>query len=115
MGGLSLTEMAKELLIINEDLPWRFNSADTKISDFELHNFNQIWGSTSLGFGGIGGQAITQARTYVFVPLIDDEQCYIYFAGRFAYSAPYCERLMNDIKGNCVAAVYEKGRYKVEQ
>ncbi len=46
--------------------------------------FTQTWGSTALGFGGIGGQAITSAYTIV----LESEQgmgfC-VYFGGRFAY------------------------------
>lgn len=33
--------------------------------DFEAYVFPQIWGSTALGFGGIGGQAMTMAYTTV--------------------------------------------------
>lgn len=33
--------------------------------EFELTVFLQTWGSTTLGFGGIGGQAITSAYTTV--------------------------------------------------
>lgn len=44
----------------------------------------QTWGSTALGFGGIGGQAITSA--YTFLVWGDyKEKCLVYFAGRFAY------------------------------
>lgn len=33
----------------------------------ELHMFPQVWGDTSLGFGGIGGQAITSAYTTIVI------------------------------------------------
>jgi hypothetical protein len=45
--------------------------------------FPQTWSSTALGFGGIGGQAITTAYTIVL-------ECYsehaVYFGGRHAYT-----------------------------
>lgn len=50
----------------------------------ELHVFPQIWGSTALGFGGIGGQAMTSAYTTVAV----DEYsgfCGVFFGTRMAY------------------------------
>lgn len=45
--------------------------------------FAQTWGSTALGFGGIGGQAITDAYTII----LECNGVYrVYFGGRFAYS-----------------------------
>lgn len=49
----------------------------------EVTMFLQVWGSTALGFGGIGGQAMTPAYTVVVVGPRGDA-C-VYFAGRFAY------------------------------
>jgi hypothetical protein len=46
--------------------------------------FTQTWSSTALGFGGLGGAAITSA----YVVVLDSHQgkgfC-VYFGGRFAY------------------------------
>ena len=46
--------------------------------------FPQVWSSTALGFGGIGGQAITTAYTTVVESDID-ASCCVYFGGQFAY------------------------------
>lgn len=48
-----------------------------------LAMFPQMWGSTSLGFGGIGGAAMTSAYTVV----IEGPQSTVavYFGGRYAY------------------------------
>jgi len=44
--------------------------------------FTQMWGSTALGFGGIGGAAMTTAYTII----LECEGRYaVYFGGRFAY------------------------------
>lgn len=53
--------------------------------DLTLYNmFPQTWSSTALGFGGIGGQAITSA--YVCIIESDLVGGYaVYFGGRFAY------------------------------
>lgn len=109
-----LTKMAKELLAIEEDMPFRFerlNPGMVKVDDFEMITFNQIWGSTALGFGGVGGQAITEARTYVFIPMISGHKCLVYFGDRFAYKAPYCEALKEDIRNHQMASVAESGKY----
>lgn len=109
-----LVGMAREILAIEADLPYRLDYSDERptIDDFELYTFNQTWGSTALGFGGIGGQAITQARTYVFVPMTCNQKCFVYFAGRFAYKADWCETLKEDIRNQKMASVYQAGKYR---
>lgn len=108
--------MAREILVIEEDLPYRFDYSDNShptLDDFELHTFEQTWGSTALGFGGFGGQAMTSARTYVFIPIGINQKCFVYFADRFAYAVDYSEKFMEDILKRNVAAVSESDKYKV--
>ena len=112
--GNQLTHFAKELLLIEEDIKFRIDFVENyrvTVDDFELYTFNQTWGSTALGFGGIGGQAMTQARTYVFIPQVENQKCIIYFGGRFAYKADYCDALVDDIKNGRLEPVYRAGRY----
>lgn len=45
--------------------------------------FTQAWGSTALGFGGIGGAAVTEAYTVVLQGPTGDLA--VYFGGRLAY------------------------------
>lgn len=45
--------------------------------------FPQMWGDSSLGFGGYGGQALTSAYTIV---LAAGSVFNVYFGGLFAYS-----------------------------
>src|SRR4051794_27802749 len=47
-----------------------------------LYTFPQVWGSTALGFGGLGGQMITSAQTWV---IQNDQNYLVYFGGCFAY------------------------------
>jgi hypothetical protein len=51
--------------------------------------FPQLWGSTALGFGGIGGAAMTTAYSVVIRSSVNGEVL-VYFNGEFAYriSAP---------------------------
>lgn len=109
-----LTKIAREILSIEEDLPLRFDfSKDQRptVDDFEMFTFEQIWGSTALGFGGIGGQAMTEARTYVFVPMGVDQKCFVYFASRFAYAAEYSETFMEDVRKGQMVSVAMRGKY----
>ncbi len=48
--------------------------------------FAQTWGSTALGFGGIGGAAMTPA--YTVVVRSPDGTFAVYWAGHFAYLVP---------------------------
>ncbi len=48
--------------------------------------FAQTWGSTALGYGGIGGAAMTPAYTVVVAG--PDGSAAVYWAGRFAYLVP---------------------------
>ena len=110
-----LTKMAREILNIEADLPYRFDYSDKSnptLDDFELYTFEQTWGSTALGFGGVGGQAITSATTYVFIPISINQKCFVYFAGRFAYAVDYSGKFMEDVFGCNVASVAESGKYK---
>ena len=109
-----LTQMAREILSIEADLPYRLDyNEDPRptVDDFELYTFEQIWGSTALGFGGIGGAAMTSARTYVLVPIYGKQKCFVYFAGRFAYKANYSEIFMEDVLKGSMESVARSGKY----
>lgn len=110
-----LVDIARELLIINEDLWNRFDGDKddyVSVDDFELHMFEQVWGSTTLGFGGLGGQAMTTANTYVFVPVTCNQNCFVYFGSGFAYEAEVCEQLKQDIKNHSMKPCYQAGHYR---
>lgn len=109
-----LTKMAREILSIESDLPYRFDyneSPHPVLDDFEIYTFEQTWGSTALGFGGIGGQAMTSATTYVFVPVTCNQKCFVYFAGRFAYAVNYSKEFMDDVLKCNMASVAKSGKY----
>ena len=112
-----LTKIATDILIIESDLPYRFthNSENSpKIDDFEIHIFEQTWNSTALGFGGVGGQQITTAYTYVFIPITIEQNCFVYFSGRFAYEVPYSETFIKDVYNHDVKSVRDSVIYKKE-
>ena len=112
-----LTKTAREILMIEEDLPFRLDYSSKPyptVDDFDMFMFEQAWADTSLGFGGIGGQAITFATTYVFVPASCDQKCFVYFAGRFAYAADYNKAFIEDLKTHRMASVAMSGKYRKE-
>lgn len=110
---MNLVDIASDLLLINKDLRFRLKNS-RNIDDFELYDFTQVWGSTALGFGGIGGQAMTAARTYVFVPASCDENCFVYFGSKYAYDVPYSNEIMIDISKQNIESVYRKGKYLIQ-
>lgn len=71
----------------NDTVPYIETTRRPDVSECEVvAMFSQTWGSTALGFGGIGGAAMTSAYTVV-VRGPDGAQA-IYWAGRFAYLIP---------------------------
>lgn len=54
------------------------------LQDVEVYMFVQGWSDTSLGFGGVAGQAFTTAYTVV-VFCLDTGEYAVYHGGRFAY------------------------------
>ena len=57
--------------------------------DVEVTMFVQSWGSTALGYGGMGGASVTSAYTVI----VSDGDCHcVYFGGReLAYKIKYSE------------------------
>ena len=57
---------------------------ELKYPTYDIQMFSQVWGSTALGFGGFGGQAMTKAYTTI----IKEENTNLYgvfFGDRMAY------------------------------
>jgi hypothetical protein len=82
--------------------------------DLTLYSmFPQTWGSTALGFGGIGGQAITSAYVCVIQSNLVSGYA-VYFGGRFAYMIDRPnEKFIEDIERHrMVDARLGKGTYE---
>lgn len=74
-----LTDLAISTINVNDRMQ-RYKEAGI----FEVYVFQQTWGSTALGFGGIGGSSLTTAWTHVV--MTSDEKYHVFFNGRHAYS-----------------------------
>ena len=105
-----LLKMARQLISIAEDLRDRLGIYYPDRCD-HLYDFDQTWASTALGFGGIGGSAMTTERTYVYV-MDDAEIACVYFGGTFAYKTHINDRFWEDIKKHDMASVMESYRYE---
>lgn len=83
--------------------------------DIEVYAmFSQTWSSTALGFGGLGGQAITSAYTIVLRSDHTGHFC-VYFGGRFAYSIKKCnEKFIEDVMNRQMCEVKNKSQYERE-
>lgn len=79
----------------------------------EVFMFPQTWGSTALGYGGIGGSAMTTAYTVVISSGIS--YCVYFGSGRLAYKVDVTRvksEFLNDLNNHNMASVSEaKGRY----
>ena len=77
--------------------------------DVEVAHFAQTWGSTALGFGGMGGSAMTSAYTTV---VTCNGAAAVYFAGRHAYSIPkYNNAFIDDVRFQNMVARNKFGGY----
>lgn len=86
---------------------------DTEISYYvTLYSFPQTWGSTALGFTGIGGQMITQAQTTVIMVSTTHKYGAVFFGGKFAYSVKNVnEAFIKDVSQFRMEPVYKASKY----
>lgn len=80
-------------------------------NEVEVYSFPQSWSDTSLGFGGIGGQAFTTAQT---TAIICGRNACVYVAGRLAYAvSSYNLKFWEDLQNhNMRPAVQGKSIYE---
>jgi len=85
--------------------------------DIEVIMFPQVWGSTALGYGGMGGAAITPAYT-VIVQTHTHACVYFGSSGTLAYminfttqSAEGGEKFRQDMQGYTMAAKNQAAKY----
>ncbi|MGY3581384.1 hypothetical protein ACVIGB_000547 [Bradyrhizobium sp. USDA 4341] len=112
---LSKEEQSK-LRLAGEQGPGQWRTRRPYDNEVSVVLFPQTWSSTALGYGGIGGQAMTEAYTVI---VTDDRVSCVYFGGgRLAYnidlsaqSAAGRARFAKDVAISMLAACGEEGRY----
>lgn len=75
----------------------------------DIWQFDQTWGSTALGFNGIGGSALTSALTSVV--LKTDGNVDVYFGTRKAYTKKISQKIMDDVRKFQMASVMDSHIY----
>lgn len=83
-----------------------------KLSQTNIYSFQQEWGDTTCGHGGVGGQAITPSQTYVFDVI--GGSYYVYQGGRFSYRIDQpSDEFFNDLRDwNLVGERDYEGQYE---
>ena len=73
--------------------------------------FQQTWGSTALGFGGMGGASMTTADVVVVEG--PDASCCVYMGGHLAYTikSPKPD-FWRDVRAHCMVDVELKDKYE---
>ena len=82
-----------------------------EMRETQVYSFQQTWGNTTCGHGGVGGQAITPAQTFVFQ---SDRAWYVYQGGQFSYRVETpSEKFFDDLRDwNLVGEIdYDKDVY----
>lgn len=91
-----------------EDAP--MGSRRPQPEECDVVMFPQVWGSTALGFDGVGGAAITKAYTVIVIGPAGDA-C-VYFSGRLAYKAQSLNpAFMADMAARNMSAVFDSAKY----
>lgn len=104
-------EIRKEYYPFNENTPQYIYNA-YKYPDFDFNVFSQVWGSTALGFNGIGGQALTKAYTTVLKEL-NSNMFFVFFEERFAYMVKDPNELFQkDFEEHNMKPVYLSFKYE---
>lgn len=111
---ITLDDIKKSLDHVHKTLETLGINVHSPISDYVC--FTQLWGSTALGFGGCGGDMMTEAVTTIVEALSPEDKKprhYVFFGGRLAYavSEPN-EQFFRDMENENMASVfYASERY----
>jgi len=80
---------AQSLNLIHE---WMVENEIGCQEDITLISRCRTWGSTALGHGGLGGNAMTTALTTLLtIGEAESMEAYVFFGGRVAYRVDYAE------------------------
>jgi hypothetical protein len=112
-----LSKPAQMQAIKDHTVPMVSRTRRPRTDDIEVLLFAQTWGSTALGYGGIGGAAMTSA--YTVVVIMDHRYHCVYFGGdQLAYRVDIVscsregkEKFMDDLRHHVLADVRGSARY----
>jgi hypothetical protein len=110
MNELNLKSLADQILKIEQDLPSRLKDP-SNMKNMKMKMFEQMWGSSTLGFSGVGMDVMTNAWTFVFWHPYNKEDAVVYFGGKYAYTVPLNENVRKDINREWMRSVSESKHY----
>lgn len=103
MNKAGLLELSITTIKVNDFM------SKIKSSVCDIFVFTETWGSTALGFGGIGGSAMT--TTWTHVVSTSDGKYHIFFDGRHAYSVENpTEEFKHDLGNRFMKSVEEASK-----
>ena len=79
-----LPKEEQQEIIKSGSYPMKTYNARPTEGDCDVQMFVELWSSTALGFGGIGGAAMTYAYT-VIIKCEATQESLVYWNGKFAY------------------------------
>ena len=101
----------------NDTVPTITKTRRVYTDEVEVVMFPQTWGSTALGYGGIGGAAMTPA--YTVVVSYENHMCVYFGHGRLAYRLDYNqmstegrERWRSDLQAHNLEDIRGSGKYR---
>jgi hypothetical protein len=109
--GKTVRELMKQKGLGFLDAQEKAHKVPREIRTHEIERiemFQQTWGSTSLGFGGMGGASMTTAN--VIIASYHGQAC-VYFGSRFAYIVPHSPELAEDILRHRMVDVKDAAKY----
>jgi hypothetical protein len=112
----TLSKEEQAAAIKNDTVPETKKNRRPRTEDVEVFMFPQTWGSTALGYGGLGGSAMT--TDYTVLVMCRNLGC-VYFGGsQLAYkldlqksSDEGRKKFLEDLFSHQIASVLDKGRY----
>ncbi len=94
-----LTELAIATIKVNNAME-HLSSDETT----DVYVFEQVWGSTALGFGGWGGSSMTPAWTHVVKT--SNGKYHVFFNGSHAYTVENpTEKFKEDLSRHCMGSI----------
>lgn len=112
-----LTKTEQDAAIKNRTTPNIAKVRRPESDEIEIVMFPQTWGSTALGYGGIGGSAMTPGYTIIIT--YHNHICVYFGCGRLAYKLDLSkmspegrDRYTRDVAAQNMASIRESERYK---
>lgn len=111
-----LTQDQQNSALLTNSYPVILSTRRPQIDEVEIVMFPQTWGSTSLGYGGIGGAAMTPAYTVIVTH--HNHACVYFGCNKLAYalafdqmSAAGLENFQQDMAAHAMVAVDKMSKY----